>query len=199
MKINRLSMLVGVLAFLATTPVTAVTLRLVPGMTTVDLGDPLSIDIVVSELGAGNAPSVGDFDFDITYDDTILLATGVDFGLLLGDPGLFEADAGFDLSISGVVDLFEVSFLSTTELDTLQPSSFTLATLSFNTVGLGTSALNFTQINLDDAFAQSLNPVMLGSSVTVVSSVSAIPIPPTLWLFGASLISFIGFSNRKAK
>ena len=173
-------------------------LDLVPNPAMVGVGDSLSVDIVVSGLGAGGAPSVGTFDFDITYDDSILAATGVDFGLLLGDSGFFEAIDGFDLSTSGLVDLFEVSFLFDFELDPLQPDSFTLATLNFDAIGLGTSALDFTQVILDDSFAQSLNPAVTGASAIVSSSVS-VPLPPTLWLFGSSLLAFIGFSKRKAQ
>jgi hypothetical protein len=202
MKTNQLnfSTLVAVLLFFTTTPSTAVTLSLVTGMTTVNPGDPLSIDIVVSELGAGNSPSIGAFDLDITYDDTVLMATGVDLGLLLGNQNLFEANAGFDLSTSGVVDLFEVSFFSPSELDALQPSSFILGSLNFKASGLGISSLDFTQVILSDSFGQLLNPAIQGASVNVVpTSISAIPIPPTLWLFGAGLISLIGFSNHKTQ
>ena len=192
MKIKQASILVVILAFLSATPATSATLELVPDMTTVGLGDALFIDIVVSELGDGIAPSVGDFDFDITYDDTILTATDVEIGGFLGDLDFLEAIGGFDLSTSGVVDLFEVSFLFDFELDALQPASFTLATLSFEAIGLGMSTLDFTQVILGDSFAQPIDTTVTGGSVSV-------PLPPTLWLFGSSLLALVGFSKRKAQ
>ncbi len=100
-----------------------------------------SVDVVVSGLSSANE-IVAAFDLDVTYDPSILTATGVTFGTLLGDPALFEADNGVVLT-SGRIDFWALSLLSDADLVLLQPDSFSLATFSFQTLGAGTTDLLF--------------------------------------------------------
>ncbi len=74
----------------------AIDLSVSPSAQTVDLGDPASVDIVVSNLGG---EIVSAFDLDITYDASIIEATNVSFGPLLGDldPLSFETLIDFDI------------------------------------------------------------------------------------------------------
>lgn len=151
-------LIAGILnTLLCSLPALAVTIGLVPGSQTVGVGLPASVDVVVSGFGVGLGPSLGAFDLDVSYDDSILAATGVTFGPFLGDPGLGEAILGFDVSVPGLVDFFEVSLLLPFELDVLQPGSFPLATISFDTVGVGASSLSFSEAVLGDAFGQPLD------------------------------------------
>ena len=113
------------------------------------------VDIVISGLGSGVPPSVGTFDLDVSFDPSILSPTNVTFGPFLGDPDLAEALTNSNF-LPGVVDFAELSLLSPSELDVLQPGAFSLATLAFDTLGPGSSPFVFTQIIVDDAFGNKL-------------------------------------------
>ena len=129
----------------------AITIQFVPADQTVNLGDLASVDILLSGLGEGVAPSLGSFDLDVTFDPTILVPVSVTFGPFLGDPlDPLETLTAY-LFAPGLVDLAEVSLLFDFELDALQPNGFPLATLFFDTVGVGTSLLTFSQVELGDA------------------------------------------------
>jgi hypothetical protein len=123
----------GLLA--AVTGAHAVTLSLAPAATTVTEGASFSIEIVVSDLGDLSAPSLSGFDLEIGYDPMFLQADTVSFGdPVLGDQlDLFGLGAlsAFDLTTAGSVALAEVSFDTIADLDTLQPSAFTLAAIDF--------------------------------------------------------------------
>ena len=118
--------------------VEAVTIDFVPSSQTVALGDPVSVDVVVSGLDV-SGEIIRAFDLDATYDPSILSATDVLIDTSLG--GLLDSFGGFDLSTPGVVDFFEVSLLSDSELEAIQGDSFTLATLLFDSIAAGTSPL----------------------------------------------------------
>ena len=172
----------------------AVFLDFVPANQTVQLSDPVMVDVVVSGLNAGGDDSVGDFDLDVTYDASILTASGVIFGTELGD-GFLTSLQSFSLATLGVVDLAEISFLF--DLSG-QSASFTLATLSFNTVGVGTSSLTFSQSIVGDAFGIDLSPTSGTGSVTVEDNgPNPIPEPGTMLLLGTGLAGLAAWRLRR--
>ena len=171
-KLIWLSVVVGFSGLLRASPAPAISLDLVPSSVTVVAGYSLSVAVVISGLVAGGPPSVGAFDLTVSFNPAILSPTGVTFGLFLGNPGLLEALTGFNF-LAGLVEFAEVSLLSPSDLDALQPASFTLATLSFTALASGTTILSFSEIIVDDAFGNKLLPV---------------PEPGSLVLMGASLV-----------
>jgi hypothetical protein len=178
-------MVVGVLALVQPLPAQAISLDFVPVAQSVELGDPVNVDVVIAGLHAEDPDQiVGAFDLDVTFDPAILAPTGVTFGLLLGDPALFEALTDFTLG-SGLVDLAEVSLLDDATLDALQPDSFTLATLSFATVGTGTSQLAFVFDPFNDVKGLNAEPLTLdvgSGSVTVTQPSAPVPEPSSVVL-----------------
>lgn len=161
----------------------AISIAFVPEFPTVTAGDTLDVAIVISGLPAGGAPSVGTFDLDVKFDPMVLLPIGISFGPFLGDPNSLSFETITDSHFFiDVVDLAEVSLLSPTELDALQPSSFSLATLSFSAVGDGDVALEFTEIRVDDAFGIKLH----------------IPLPGTVWLLMGGLVLLTWTQKRTA-
>ena len=162
-------------------------LSLEPASQTGTVGDSFSVDLVISDLGDGVDPSLGAFFTEFLFDDSILVFDSVSYGLFLGDtdPLAFETDivttSGF-----GFVSLDEFSFLFDFELDALQPASFILATLLFDGVGNGTTALGFGFIDLSDAIGFSLTPALVGASVTVT-----VPEPGTFLLLAWGMVLLI--------
>ncbi|CAG0972652.1 hypothetical protein GEOBC_01363 [Geobacteraceae bacterium] len=159
----RFGMVALVVCLLRIAPAGAVSLDFVPSQQTVDVGQSLSVDLLISGLGS----SVGSFDLDVSFDPAVLFPTGVAFGPFLGDPALGEALTDF-IFLGGVVDLAEVSLLTSSELDALQPDSFTLATLFFDAVSVGSSGLEFSQALVDDASGIKLDLTTGSGGVNVV-------------------------------
>ncbi len=146
-------------------------------------------------MAGGGDPSLGTFDLDVLYDPSVLTATGVTFGGDLGD-GIFTSLQDLDLSGAGVVDFSELSFL----LDfSSQPASFTLGTLAFDTIGLGTSALTFSQALLGDALGSVYEKVALEMGQVTIEDrgMPPVPEPSTMVLFGTGLAALAAWRLRQ--
>lgn len=189
-----LALLAGALVFGA--PVAhAATIGFSPSSTTVTLGDSFSVGIVISDL---SGEIVSAYDLDLIYDDSIILATGVTFGPLLGEESFFEVFNFADVSLSGVVDLSQLSLLLDADLFALQGGdSFILATLDFDTVAEGISALDF-DFSFPNEVAgsdgQVLDVASNSGSVTV-----PIPEPTGALLFALGcMVAFVEIRNRQA-
>jgi hypothetical protein len=115
-----------------------------PSDNEVGIGNSVSVDLVISELGADILTG---FDLDVLYDDTLLAFDSFEFGTdcggfscldVLGLGSLQEAtDWGF-----GVVEVFELSFDLDADLMAFQPDAFVLGTFTFTGLDFGTSALD---------------------------------------------------------
>lgn len=147
----------------------------------IGLGDIAQVGLRISELGQGNAPSLGAFRIALDYDDTLLALRSVDYGASLGDPTDPAETDILTQTAPARVTLNETSFLLDTELDTLQPAGFILVSLAFEGIGLGESPLRYGAVDLSDAFGSSLTPVLEGSTVAVV------PLPGAAVLFVCAL------------
>jgi hypothetical protein len=151
-----------------------ITLSISPASTNVITGQSVDFTLLISGHTQGTAPSVGAFDLTLGFDQNLLMPTGVAFGPFLGNP-LFEALTSASLSLSQV-NVAEVSLLSSTTLDALQPASFPLATLTFTAKASGVAALAFTAGVVDDTFGNKL---------------ASIPEPRTFWVVALAALGFI--------
>jgi hypothetical protein len=164
----------------------ALTLGFEPASQVVSVGDPAAVELRISGLGSSVAPSLGVFDLFVSFDPAILSFGGVSFG----DPTLGDQLDLFDLGsltvvdagLSGAVRLFELSLDSAADLDALQADAFTLATLSFDTLQVGTSALLLSIAALGDAHGAPLSAALETGLVTVV------PEPQATLLFLVGLL-----------
>jgi hypothetical protein len=143
----------------------------VPVLTTP--GGTAAVDVLLSGLPAGDPPSVGSFDLDVSYDPLVVTPVALEFGPWLGQAGLGEA-LEFSFDLGGLIDFGSVSLLTGAELDALQPGEFALARITFLGLAPGTSVLGFEQILIDDAGGLKLPVEGTGGSVTVT------PEPATL-------------------
>jgi hypothetical protein len=164
--------------------VSAATVSIVPNYQTVVIGTPVDVVLAISGLGDNDAPSLGVFDLDVNFDPTILHFDSVMYG---DDLDLFGF--GSDTSTipgTGVVNLFELSFDSPPDLDTMQPGSFQLARLTFNTIGQGNSMLGIDINSLGDALGDPL------VAITETGNINVVPVPSALLLMGSGLTILIG-------
>jgi hypothetical protein len=175
--------------FLMVSAANALTISFTPPPQSVVAGAMVDVGVEVSELGSGVAPSLSTFDLDISYNPGLLSFNSVSFGdSSLGDQLDVLGVGGvtsYDDSVSGLINLFELSLDTASDLDTLQADSFTLATLSFNAIGIGNSPLGVIINSLGDAEG---NPL---TATITPGSVSVIPLPPALPLLGTGLAALI--------
>ena len=166
----------------------AITIGFSPVSQDVALGDQAFVDLAISGLGDGAAPSLGVFDLDVSFDPLVLNLSSVSFGDQLDILGLGswkEAITGV-----GMVNLFELSFDSPDDLDSLQADSFVLASLTFDTLALGESPLTLSIKALGDSWGDPLIADVQSGSVSVV------PEPSTILLVGSGLVGLGCFRKK---
>ena len=81
----------------------AVIIGFSPDSSTFNVGDTFDVDVVISDL-AGEI--VTTYDLDVLYDETMLLATNVQFSTSLGDEFFFEVFNVFFQTINFLFVLF---------------------------------------------------------------------------------------------
>ena len=173
-------------------------LSLDPSSQSVALGSQATMDLNIS--GLGDPPSLGTFDVNITFDLTTLSFSNFSFGdPVLGCDELDPTCGGNTINFInpgvGTVELFDLSLDSDTTLNALQPSSFILGVLTFDTLGTGASSVDVTINALGDADGNSLSASIQNGSVSV-SSVSSVPEPPTIYLLGSALFAMAILRHR---
>ncbi len=164
-----------------------------PTTQVVGVGDSVDVALVISGLGVDSVPSVGTFDLDISFDPTILAFNTVMFGdPVLGDQlDLWGFGSWTEVVLGvGTVNLYELSFDTVDDLITYQAHSFTLATLTFDTLAVGASSLDIGINALSDAWGDPLIADVQSGSI------SAVPEPATVLLIGTGLVG-LGYFRRK--
>jgi Tol biopolymer transport system component len=154
-------------AGIVSSPGGAVSLALVPSTLLAPIGSSFTVDVTIAGLAAPGPPSLRSFDLDVTFAAALVSFDGLDFGPHLGSPPT-TAIAGFSYG-GGLVDLFEVSLLSTPTLETGQPASFVLATLHFTALAEGVASFGLSQLDLADAVGAPIVPSSVnGGDVPIV-------------------------------
>ena len=184
-------LVLGVVVTLAfTNSARAVLIEFVPDSQSATLGSTADFELVISGLGDFSPDSLSTFDIDVSFDPAILSLSSVIFGdPILGDRldlfGLGSITDVIDFG-GGTVNLFELSFDFPDGLDTLQAGSFTLATLTFDTLALGTSDLLLFVNALGDSFGLPIFADVAAGSIEVVPN--PVPEPDALALFIVGLL-----------
>ena len=172
-----------------------ITISVVPPSQSVALGSPVSVSLQITGLGNLTAPSLGAFDINLNFDPTILSFNSAVYGDPIFGDQLDPTGLGNTLNFSspgfGTVELFDLSLDSASQLNSLQPATFILGTLVFDTIGTGTSSLDLTLNSLGDADGNSLSASIQNGSADV-NPASTVPEPSSaLLLAGGSMVIVI--------
>jgi hypothetical protein len=171
-----MTLLMGLLLGMCVFPAQAVTIDFVPVSQSVSIGNSVEVSVRISGLGVTSdahdpASSLSAFDLDVCFDPTVLSFSMAQFGdPLLGDQldlfG-FGGYSGVTAVTSGVVNIFELSLDSPDDLVALQVDSFILATLSFDALAKGVSALDVSINGLGDSVGNPLMAAVVSGSIQV--------------------------------
>ena len=194
--------IVALLMFIAgvhSAPSQAALISFNPDAQAVGLGEIATVDLQISGLGDDILTG---FDLDIGFDNSILGFQSFTFGTGLDTFGFGTINGATDFG-SGLVNIFEISFDFDQDLKDFQPDDFILGTFTFNTLNIGTSPLD---ISVNSLAGESVFDPVLGFEVASslqadlqLGSISVVPVPPAIWLFGTALIGLIGAGKlRKA-
>lgn len=170
----------------------AIMISVAPSMQTVSVGDSLFVDVVISDLGAGAAPTIGAFDIDVMFDTGVLDLTSVVFGTGLDVLGLGSLQGVIG---TGPINVFEVSLDNPGDLRALQADSFTLFTMNFDALAAGMSGIDLMVNDLSSAGGRSFPRVGVASGEVSVERAQDMPEPATMLLFGLGLAG-LGFARR---
>ena len=200
-RILATAVLLGGLAVMPAVDARAITIALEPSSPVVDLGESFGVDLTISGLNAGATPSLGVYDIDVLFDASVAALTGVAVGdPVLGDQLSFVFPSiAFDQPIGGGVNVFELSLDLSTDLIALQADAFTLVTLTFDAVGVGTSAFVPGIVAAGDEWGDPLSiDELIGAEVRtqIGTEVPPIPEPSALVLFGLGLAVICARGDR---
>ncbi len=159
-----------------------------PQSSTVNLGDPVTIDVMFSGVGS---PWLSAYDITIGWDPAILPVVAVawpdDF---LGSPSIGR-DA--DFNVVGSVDVTEASSVSVADLAIAQSGHdpIRLFEVVFSApLSPGISPLTFEHVMLTDGNGNPLVPGNTPAGSITVPGGTAVPEPSSLLLLGSGLLSF---------
>jgi hypothetical protein len=188
-KINT-QLIISIIAVVAllTSHSFAALINITPTSTDVNVGNNVTVDIVVSEFAVNEKLSA--FDIDLGYDSSVLALSIYN---LTSGIGSLTAGELIDLSTLIAPGQLNLSGLSLLENFSFQESAFKLASVTFSAITEGTSALTLTVNALGNAFGEPLY-----SSLTIKNgSVNSVPEPSTVILFCTGLFLLAIVSLRK--
>jgi Cohesin domain/PEP-CTERM motif len=148
------------------------------------VGAPLALDVLI----AGVADLYG-YQFSLAFNPLVLQATGSAEGAFLPSAGATIFDGG---TVNNTVGTVTLAFGTLTGAVPGASGSGVLASLNFNVIAAGISALTFSDVillnsNLDTITAQISN-----------GSVTAVPEPASYALFALGLAGLAALRQRKA-
>jgi len=171
-----------------------VILGFTPGTQTVLLSGQASVDITASNL---QNEYVGAFDFSIGWDSSILSLASVSFGGALGG-GLLSFQSESTDNGLGISSLTESSFLSDLTMLQTGVADIVLATLVFDTLSIGQSALSLTENISGGGFLGDEKGLLLAANANggLIKVTSQVPVSETLSLMGIGLLALLGIRRR---
>lgn len=147
------------------------------GSASVGVGGATTVDLSISGLTPG--PALGAFDVTLSFNPSVVGLKSETLGdPLLGGDQLDPEGFGVISNVitgSGSVEFQDLSLDDSSALTSLQPSSFTLGTLTFTGLAAGTSALTASDVILSDPSGEAISAFTDAGTLTVTGTTMAAP------------------------
>lgn len=172
------------LALLFSVNTHAVTIDLVPEHAAISTGSLLSVAVNISGLNENTAPSLGVFDLDFYFDNSLFHFNSLGWGDSIKGNQLDLNGFGSLQSgtvAAGMINLFELSFDDIDSLNNAQAGEFTLFTLAFDAIAPGTGNFSIGINQLGDAEGKFLVAENVNGTQVHVNSLS-VPEPSSFLL-----------------
>lgn len=174
----------------------AVSLAFAPATSTVQLGNQVTVDIIVTDLAN---EFVGEYDFFVNWDQNLLSLSSLTFGNFLG--GSSNSLQSSDDSIPGELNIAEVALGTLSLQDGF--NDFGIATLVFDTISAGVSTLGFTgnigndpSAFLGDELGSLLTTTAGTGEITITSAVNE---PSIMALLALGVLGTLTETNRRKR
>ena len=157
-----------------------------------NVGQTLTANLVVSDIekdSIGFTSLIADFELDLMFDNSLLSFDSLSFGEKLGD-GLDSLQLD-NVTASGILNIFELSYLLYDELLVLQDgiSKFTLASINFDIINVGSGLFSLNNIATGNDIGTALTDIQSNStSFITTSGTTAIPEPTSVALILVGLM-----------
>ncbi|NRA70311.1 MAG: PEP-CTERM sorting domain-containing protein [Gammaproteobacteria bacterium] len=157
-----------------------------------NVGQTLTANLVVSDIekdSIGFTSLIADFELDLMFDNSLLSFDSLSFGEKLGD-GLDSLQLD-NVTASGILNIFELSYLLYDELLVLQDgiSKFTLASINFDIINVGSGLFSLNNIATGNDIGTALTDIQSNStSFITTSGATAIPEPTSVALILVGLM-----------
>ncbi len=181
---KNIKIILGVSLLILSNQLSAATVGWDSSINNVNLNDTFTLNVV----GSGFTSNVDGGGLNFSFDSSVLNVTSISI-----DESVWDLGAGIS---TGAIDNTQgsVSGISVNAWSDVS-GNFTIASITFQAVGNGSTALSLSDYLLNPWASGGglINPDYAASSVTV----SAVPVPAALWLFGSGLLGLAGVAKRK--
>ncbi len=188
------------LVLLFTVDAHAISIDLVADQASVNTGNLVSVAVNISGLNNTSAPSLGVYDLDITFDNNLFLLDNLVWGDSSKGNQLdltgFGSVQSSNLS-TGLINLFELSVDDIASLNNGQAGEFTLFTLVFNAIAIGSGNFSLGANLLGDAEGEYLSLNTINNTQVTVTNVT-VP-EPSSWLLMLGLVAVVVLRSRMAQ
>jgi len=147
------------------------------------VGEVLTADFIISEIeedSMGFQTLLATFDFDVSWDNSIIQYATASFGNMLDvDPDPYYASERFIDVMSDSLGLTEISYAMFSDLFSAQDglTSFVLASVDFTVIGNGSGTLNLTNVDFGDDLGYAITDIGTSDKTYTVTSGNPVDVP----------------------
>lgn len=199
--------MLGVISLLIVNLANASTISLTPSASTVGIGDTFTLNITGSGFADGTTAGGANLTWDASVLELVSGSAQLASGLQsdgTGTGGTFKWEALSGSTSIGVLDV--AAYFTDTDLFgnpfPVTGSAFDFMTLSFSV--LAAPLVNPTEISISNSLIGGFWQSGLNTDITDVVynnatvTVSAVPVPAAVWLFGSGLLGLVAVARRRA-